>query len=120
MNDILGIHYLLDFYDCNNDYLVSISKIKEVMIEAGKIGNFNVVKSCFHQFKPYGVSGVLVLKESHFTIHTWPEYQYAAIDIFLCDTNINIENVVKYLCDIFSTNNYKMRTINRGVIPITT
>lgn len=65
MNDILGIHYLLDFYDCNNDYLVSVSKIKEVMIEAGKIGNFNVVKSCFHQFKPYGVSGVLVLKESH-------------------------------------------------------
>ena len=47
MNDILGIHYLLDFYDCNNDYLVSVSKIKEVMIEAGKIGNFNVVKSGF-------------------------------------------------------------------------
>ena len=120
MNDILGIHYLLDFYDCNNDYLLSVSKIKEVMIEAGEIGNFNVVESCFHQFKPYGVSGVLVLAESHFTIHTWPEHQYAAIDIFLCDTNINIENVVKYLCDIFSTNNYKMRTINRGVIPITT
>ena len=56
MNDILGIHYLLDFYDCNNDYLVSVSKIKKVMIEAGKIGNFNVVKSLFHQFKPYGIS----------------------------------------------------------------
>ena len=63
----------------------------------------------------YGVSGVMVLKESHFTIHTWPEKQYAAVDIFLCDTNINIENVVKYLCGIFSTNNYKIKKIDRGV-----
>lgn len=116
INDILGVHYLLDFYNCNNTYLISVSKIKKVMLEAGKIGNFNIVNSCFHQFKPYGVSGVLVLKESHFTIHTWPEYNYAAVDIFLCNKNINIENVVKYLCEVFFTNNYRMRTINRGII----
>ena len=115
MNNILGVHYLLDFYDCDIRYLTSVSKIKDLMTKAGKIGNFNVVKRCFHQFKPYGVSGVMVLKESHFTIHTWPEHQYAAVDIFLCDTNINIENVVKYLCGIFSTNNYKIKEIDRGV-----
>ncbi len=114
MNDILGVHYILDFYDCNDEYLISISKIKDVMTKAGKIGNFNVVKSCFHQFKPYGVSGVLVLKESHFTIHTWPEHQYAAIDIFLCDISINIEKVVEYLCNTFSTTNYTIKKINRG------
>ena len=95
--------------------MTSISKISDLMTKAGDIGKFNVVKRCFHQFKPYGVSGVIVLKESHFTIHTWPEHQYAAVDIFLCDTNINIENVVKYLCGIFSTNNYKIKKIDRGV-----
>ncbi len=116
MNNILGVHYLLDFYDCDINHLTSISKIRNIMVNAGKIGNFNVVKKCFHQFKPYGVSGVLVLKESHFTIHTWPEHKYAAVDIFLCDTNINVENVVKYLCDVFSTNNYKIKKISRGVI----
>ena len=115
MNDILGVHYLIGFYDCDENYLISVFKIKDLMINAGKIGNFNVVKSCFHQFKPYGVSGVLVLKESHFTIHTWPEHQYAAVDIFLCDTSLNIDKVVEYLCEIFSTNNYKIKKINRGV-----
>ena len=103
MNDYLGIHYILDFYNCNSEYLTSVSKINILMRKASKIGKFNVVKSCFHQFNPYGVSGVMVLKESHFTIHTWPEYQYAAIDIFLCDTNVNIEEVIKYLSDVFKT-----------------
>ena len=115
MNNILSVHYLIDFYECDTNYLISVYKIKKLMIKAGEIGNFNVVKGCFHQFKPYGVSGVLVLKESHFTIHTWPENQYAAVDIFLCDTSLNIDKVVKYLCKIFSTNNYKIRKINRGL-----
>lgn len=118
MTNVLGVHYLIDFYNCDSNYLTSVTKIKKVMIEISKLEKFNVVKSCFHQFKPYGVSGVLVLKESHFTIHTWPEYRYAAIDIFLCDININVENGLKFLCDVFSTNDYKMRIINRGVIPI--
>ena len=115
MNNILGVHYLLDFYDCDNRYLSSVSKIKNVMVKAGKIGNFNVVKKCFHQFKPYGVSGVLVLRESHFTIHTWPEYNYAAVDIFLCDTRLSIDNVITYLCKFFSTNNFTIKKINRGI-----
>ena len=116
MSDILGVHYLIGFYDCDEKYLISVSKIKHLMINAGEIGKFNVVKSCFHRFKPYGVSGVLVLKESHFTIHTWPEYQYAAVDIFLCDTSLKIDKVVKYLCEIFSTDNYKIKKINRGIM----
>jgi len=116
VNNILGIHYILDFYECNNVYLSSVSKINNIMIKASKIGKFNVVKSCFHQFKPYGVSGVLVLKESHFTIHTWPEYQYAAVDIFLCDKNIDVNKVVKLLCDIFETEDYKIKKIERGIV----
>ena len=50
MNDILGVHYLIGFYDCDENYLISVFKIKDLMINAGKIGNFNVVKSCFHQY----------------------------------------------------------------------
>lgn len=114
MNDYLGIHYILDFYNCNSEYLTSVSKINILMRKTSKIGKFNVVKSCFHQFNPYGVSGVMVLKESHFTIHTWPEYQYAAIDIFLCDTNVNIDEVIKYLSDVFETNIYRITKLERG------
>lgn len=117
MNNILGVHYLLDFYDCDIRCLTSVSKISDLMTKAGKIGNFNVVKQCFHQFKPYGVSGVLVLKESHFTIHTWPEHHYAAVDIFLCDLNIDITKTVDYLSKVFSTKNYTLTKINRGILP---
>lgn len=116
MSKVLGIHYILDFYECNNKYLTSVSKINNIMKMASNIGKFNIVKSCFHQFKPYGVSGVMVLKESHFTIHTWPEYQYAAIDIFLCDINNSIGKVVEYLSNVFETDNYKITKIERGII----
>lgn len=114
MNNPLGIHYILDFYDCNNKNLTSVSRINKIMKKASKIGEFSVVKSCFHQFKPYGVSGVMVLKESHFTIHTWPEYRYAAVDVFLCDTSISINKVTEYLSAIFETNNYKITKLERG------
>ncbi len=116
MNKLLGIHYIVDYYECNNKYLTSVSKVNNIMKNASKIGKFSVVKSCFHQFLPCGVSGVMVLKESHLTIHTWPEYQYAAIDIFLCDININIDKVVEYLSSVFETNNYKIKKIERGKI----
>lgn len=114
MNEILGIHYILDFYDCERKCLISVSRINTIMKAASKIGKFSVVKSNFHQFKPYGVSGVMVLKESHFTIHTWPEYKYAAIDIFLCDTTISIDKVLEYLSIIFETTNYKITKLERG------
>ena len=84
------------------------------MKKASKIGKFSVVKSCFHQFMPYGISGVMVLKESHFTIHTWPEYQYVAIDIFLCDTSVNVNKTVEYLSNVFETNNYRITKVERG------
>lgn len=115
MNKALSVHYLIDFYDCEKNSLISVYDIKKTMTNAGKIGGFNVVKKCFHQFKPYGVSGVMVLKESHFTIHTWPEHRYAAVDIFLCDTLIDISNVIKYLCKKFATDNYEIVKNDRGL-----
>lgn len=116
MSNILGVHYVIDLYGCDADKLKSVLKIKKIMNKAGIVGSFNIVKKCFHKFKPYGVSGVMILKESHFTIHTWPEYNYAAVDIFLCDIELNIDNVIKYLSEQFSTNDYLVKKIDRGII----
>ena len=55
-----------------------------------------IVNSNFHHFNPYGVSGVIIIKESHLTIHTWPEYGYAAIDIFTCG-KIYMDKGIEYL-----------------------
>jgi len=112
---ILGNHYIIDLYNCDSDKLKSVETIEEIMVEAGIIGNLTVVKKCFHQFKPYGVSGVLVLKESHFTIHTWYEYNYASIDLFLCDTNINVDIIIEYLKKVLGSSKVKNQFIERGV-----
>lgn len=114
-NNPLGMHYILDFYDCNSKYLTSVLYIRKIMQLCSQVGKFKVVKSCFHQFKPHGVSGVMVLKESHFSIHTWPEYKYAAVDIFLCDTKVSVDRVVEYLCSKLETKNCKILVLKRGV-----
>ena len=54
------------------------------MVEAAEAARATIVKSVFHTFNPWGVSGVIVIEESHLTIHTWPEYKYAAVDLFTC------------------------------------
>lgn len=112
---VLGNHYLIDYYECNSDILSIVEKIKEIMLEAGKKGNLHIVGECFHQFKPYGVSGVLILKESHFTIHTWPEYNYASVDLYLCDRTVNVMKITEYLFVELKAKNYKIDEIQRGL-----
>lgn len=112
---VLGNHYLIDYYDCSKDTLSVVEEIKKIMLETGKIGNLHIVGECFHQFKPHGVSGVLILKESHFTIHTWPEYNYASVDLYLCDKTINIAKITEYLSKKLNAKNYKINEIDRGL-----
>lgn len=114
MYKMLGVHYIIDFYNCNSTCLSSISKINHIMYEACKIGKLHIVKNCFHQFHPYGVSGVVVLKESHFTVHTWPEHGYAAVDLFLCDMNVNVNDIIEFLCQSFKTIKYDVVKLERG------
>lgn len=61
-----------------------VAFIEKVMVDAAEHMRANVVTVSFHKFNPHGVSGVVVISESHLTIHTWPEYGYAAIDVFTC------------------------------------
>lgn len=116
MNDlILGNHYLIDYYGCSEDMLKGVIMIKKIMLGAGIIGKLHIVEECFHQFKPSGVSGVLVLKESHFTIHTWPEYNYASVDLYLCDKTVDVSKIIKYLALELKSKDYDVNQINRGL-----
>lgn len=85
----LGRHILIEFYNCDNNKLKNSDYIKEIMNEAAIKSGATIVESCFHNFNPYGVSGVVIIAESHLTIHTWPEFNYAAVDIFTCGETIN-------------------------------
>ena len=91
MNTALGQHSLLDFHGCPEIMLKDTTAIRRALIDAVKRAGGTVVTDAFHTFSPYGVSGVVVIAESHVTIHTWPEHGYAAVDVFSCGVTLNHE-----------------------------
>ena len=80
--EVLGCHLLLELRDCNSTLLNDLSYIRQAMIETAKEVGATIVGESFHHFSPQGVTGILAIAESHISIHTWPEYGYAAADIF--------------------------------------
>jgi len=85
----LGRHVLVEFYGCDPQALNNKEGLEAVMRDAAAESGANVVSSVFHLFNPHGVSGVVVIAESHFSIHTWPEYGYAAVDLFTCGDSVD-------------------------------
>jgi S-adenosylmethionine decarboxylase len=80
----LGRHLLLELFDCDAETINSLEAVKTAMVEAAKAAQATIVDVVFHEFNPFGISGVVVIAESHLAIHTWPEYRYAAVDVFSC------------------------------------
>jgi S-adenosylmethionine decarboxylase len=84
LGKFLGRHVLVEYYNCNPEILNDCELIEEIFLDAAQTLGVTVIKSHFHKFNPHGVSGVVVIAESHFSIHTWPELRYAAVDMFTC------------------------------------
>lgn len=112
----LGKHVIAEFYDCDHEAINNHEWVETVMLEAAEISGATVVKSSFHKFNPHGVSGCIVISESHFTIHTWPEYGYAAVDVFTCGDVINNQLALNYMRDKFGAKNISVVEMNRGVL----
>ncbi len=85
----LGRHILVEFHGCSAEILNDVPRIEHDMLEAATRSGATIINSVFHHFSPFGVSGVIVIQESHLTIHTWPEYRYAAVDLFTCGDSVN-------------------------------
>lgn len=82
--DTLGRHLLVEYEGCDPDTLNDESAIRGLMRQAAKAAGATEVAVVFHRFSPQGVSGVVVVAESHLSIHTWPEHGYAAVDFYTC------------------------------------
>ena len=111
----LSVHLIGELFNCNNSYIDDFDKVENVMIEAVKISKSTLVNSFFHKFSPYGVTGVIIIAESHFTIHTWPEYYYTAIDIFTCG-NVDYKPAMEYIKNEFEAERYSIFQFKRGII----
>ena len=112
---ILGQHILVEFYDCNKDILNDPNLIQKYMQHAAVKSNATIVNSVFHCFSPHGVSGVVVIAESHFAIHTWPEYSYAAVDLFTCGLSVDPWIAFDILKDCLEASNYITKEFKRGL-----
>jgi S-adenosylmethionine decarboxylase proenzyme len=93
----LGTHIIADFFDCCEEVLKDTELIRNYMIRAVEKANATIVSENFNSFNPWGVSGVIVIQESHFTIHTWPEFRYSAVDLFTCGTDLELLEALEYL-----------------------
>jgi S-adenosylmethionine decarboxylase len=102
--------------DCNPEILKSLEKVRNALVSAAKEAKATIVDISFHEFNPFGISGVVVIAESHLTIHTWPEYNYAAVDIFTCGEVIKPEEAASYLINQFESKSPSVVEIKRGIL----
>lgn len=113
----LGRHLLVELHGCPADPLKKVDFVRDAMLGAALACRATIVDSSFHEFSPFGVSGVVILAESHLSVHTWPEYHYAAVDIFICGKIIKPEEAVDYIGTRFRCRNPSIVEMKRGVIP---
>ncbi len=112
----LGRHLLVELYHCDSKVIGDVRKIEEIMVGAAKYAKAHIVDVVFHNFNPNGVSGVVVIAESHLSIHTWPEYQFASIDIYTCGDTINPWKAFDYLKKHFKAGNVTALEMKRGFL----
>ena len=86
------------------------------MTDAALACGATIVQKNFHLFSPYGVSGVVVISESHLAIHTWPELGYAAVDVFTCGEKVNPWDACNYLAEKFGSTYVNANEVQRGLI----
>ena len=110
----LGRHILVEFLNCDPGALNDVPKIESSMVSAATLAGATVINSDFHHFSPYGVSGVVIIEESHLAIHTWPEYQYAAADLFTCGENVDPWLAFDHMKEALESKNYSVLELHRG------
>ena len=113
-NQQCGTHLIIELYDVEFDKLNSSKDIEICLKNSAIDSGATILYSYFHDFIPYGITGVIVLAESHISIHTWPEKGYAALDIFMCN-GMNPLLCMNTILTHFDTINYKLNKLIRGI-----
>ncbi|MFN3740070.1 MAG: adenosylmethionine decarboxylase [Thermodesulfovibrionales bacterium] len=114
----LGIHLLVELRDCNPDILKNLGEVRDALVTAAKRAKATIIDVSFHEFNPFGISGMVIIAESHLSIHTWPEYGYAAVDIFTCGDTIKPEVAAEYLIKRFESKNPSIVEMKRGILAV--
>jgi len=111
----LGTQLAVELFDCDENLLNDNNLLERSLIEAATNAGATVVDSVFHQFNPYGISGAVIIAESHVAIHTWPEYRYAALDIFTCGNEADPDTIANEVKAVLRAERMEVSRILRGV-----
>ncbi len=112
---ILGRHLLAEYVQCDKALLNNRTALEKALKEAARQAEATIVDSVFHQYNPQGISGIVVIAESHLSIHTWPEYGFASVDCFTCGTSVDPWKAVEYLETALACQSLSVRELNRGI-----
>lgn len=113
----LGKHLILELMDCDRKRLSDCDFLRNTLLAACAAAGATIMGDFFRTFPPYdGVSGVVIIAESHFSVHTWPEYGYAAIDIFTCGNSLHPEKAVELLVRELRASDHSIVELNRGIL----
>ncbi len=105
---------MAEIYECSFDILNDVQKVEQIMVNAALEAGAEIREVVFHKFSPQGVSGVVVISESHLAVHTWPELGYAAVDVFTCGERVNPWDACNYLSNMFNAGHMEASEMKRG------
>lgn len=113
----LGRHLLLELKNCDLEVLNDLDYVRDCLHDAAEQIGATVVNDAFYRFSPHGISGVVIISESHLCIHTWPEHGYAAVDVFTCGDSVEPERAVKPLVEKLGSKDASFIELKRGILP---
>ncbi len=113
----LGRHLLCEYHGCDRELLNSPEAIRVELLAAVTRAGATPVQEIVHAFSPHGVTGVVVIAESHFSIHTWPEYGFAAVDLFTCGETVDPWVAFAHLAQALRAASHSVVEIRRGLLP---
>jgi S-adenosylmethionine decarboxylase len=114
----LGRHLIIELFHCDPTILNDRKTLESCLLEAVRVSGATTIQPFFHHFAPHGISGVILIAESHFAVHTWPEYGYCALDIFTCGDQIEADEALVFLREKLGAQNVSTMEIKRGVLDL--
>ncbi|MFO7173949.1 MAG: adenosylmethionine decarboxylase [Bacillota bacterium] len=113
----LGRHILAEVYGCDPTVINDVEKVERILVDAALKAGAEIREVAFHKFSPQGVSGMVIISESHLAVHTWPELGYAAVDVFTCGEHVDPWVSMRYICEAFGAQNVTATETLRGIMP---